>query len=136
MRERLFAVLIHDHREPFESLRRILRDLSIETYSVSTCKEAVDLISQCKPHVVFTESSMVDGSWLSILNMAEEANVPLSVIVVGALPVTRHYVSVMERGAFDFVAPPFEQEPLNLVVRSAALDAHRRREASGRTVVV
>jgi len=136
MREHLFAVLIHDHREPFESLRRILRDLSIETYSVSTCQEAEDLISQCKPHIVFTESSMVDGSWLSILNMAEEANVPLSVIVVGALPDTRHYVSVMERGAFDFVAPPFEHESLNFVVRSAALDAHRRREASARTVVV
>ena len=117
-------------------MRAVLRDLSIETYSVSTCKEAEDLISECQPHVVFTESSMVDGSWVSILNMAEEANVPLSVIVVGALPDTRHYVSVMERGAFDFVAPPFEHEPLNLVVRSAALDAHRRREASARTVVV
>jgi DNA-binding NtrC family response regulator len=136
MSEHLFAVLIHDHREPFESLRQILRDLSIETFSVSTCKKAEDLISQCKPHVVFAESSMVDGSWVSILRIAEEANVPLSVIVVGAHPDTRNYVSAMERGAFDFVAPPFEHEPLNFVVRSAALDAHRRREASARALVV
>ncbi|MGA2983931.1 MAG: response regulator [Terriglobia bacterium] len=135
MSEHLFALLIHDHPEPFASLKRTLRDLSVETYSVATCKEAEDLISQCQPHIVFTESSLEDGSWVNILNTAEASNVPLSVIVVGAVPDTRHYVSVMERGAFDFVAPPFEHGPLNFVIRSAALDAHRRRQALAHAVV-
>lgn len=129
MREHLFALLIHDQSEPFESLRRALKELSVETYSIATCKEAQDLISQCQPHIVFTESSVADGSWMRIVNMAEAADVPLSVIVVGAVPDMRLYLSVMERGAFDFVAPPFEHEPLDFVVRSAALNAHRRREA-------
>lgn len=133
--EHLFALLVHDHSEPFESLRRTLRDLSVETYSVATCKEAEDLITQCKPHTIFTEGSLVDGSWANFLNMAESAGVPLSVIVVGELPNTRHYLSVMERGAFDFVTPPFEHEPLNFVVRSAALNAHRRRQASALVAV-
>ncbi len=134
MRDHLFALLIHNRPEPFESLRGVLKDLSIETYSVETCKEAKDLISQCKPHVVFTERALVDGSWVSILTMAEEADVPVSVIVVGALPSDQLHVSVTERGAFDFVAPPFECEPLNSVVRSAALAAHCRREASASRV--
>lgn len=131
----LFALLVHDHPEPFESLKRTLSDLAVETYSVSTCKEAVDLITHCKPHVIFTETSVMDGSWVSVLNMAEEADVPLSVIVVGDQPDTRHYLSVMERGAFDFVAPPFEHEPLNFVVMGAALNAHRRREAAALSAV-
>jgi DNA-binding NtrC family response regulator len=135
MSEHLFALLVHDHPEPFESLRRTLRDLSIETYSVATCKEAEDLIAQCKPHIIFAESSLGDGTWASVLNMAESADVPLSVIVVGALPNTRHYLSVMERGAFDYVTPPFEHEPLNYVVRSAALNTHRRRQASALVAV-
>jgi DNA-binding NtrC family response regulator len=129
MSERLFALLVHDHPEPFESLKQTLRDLSIETYSVATCKEAEDLISQCKPHLIFTDKSLADGSWVSILNTADSADVPLSVIVVGAIPDTRFYVSVMERGAFDFVAPPFEHEPLSFVTQSAALHTHRLREA-------
>jgi DNA-binding NtrC family response regulator len=136
MSEHLFAVLIYDRPEPFESLRQTLRDLAVETYSVATCEEAKDLISQRKPHIIFTDSSLGDGSWISVLNMAEAAEVPLSVIVVGTVPNTRHYLSVMECGAYDFVAPPFEHEPLNFVVRSAALNAHRRREASARAVVV
>lgn len=129
MRNHLFALLVHDHAEPFESLRRALRDLSVETYSITTCKEARDLISQCQPHIIFTESAVADGPWTRILKMAEAADVPVSVIVVGTVPDTRFYLSAMERGAFDFVAPPFEHEALNFVVRSAALNAHRRREA-------
>lgn len=128
MSKRIFALLVHDRPEPFEALKRTLKDLSVETYSIATCKEAERLISQCKPHIIFTGSSVADGSWMSILNMAETADVPLSVIVVAAVPDTRLYLSVMERGAFDFVAPPFEHESLHFVVRSAVLDANRRRE--------
>jgi len=128
MSERLFALLIHDGREPFEDLRRTLKDLSVETFSVETCQEARELIAQCKPQLVFTENSLADGSWVSIQQMAEDADVPLSVIVVGSD--SRNYLSVMERGAFDFVAPPFEHEPLNCVVRCAAAEALRKREVS------
>lgn len=129
MSEHLFALLVHDQAESFESLRRTLRDLSVETYSVATCKEAAALIAQCRPHMIFTAKSLTDGSWVSILDIAESADVPLSVVVVAAHPDTRLYVSVMERGAFDFVVPPFEHEPLSFVTRSAALHAHGRRNA-------
>lgn len=135
MSEHLFALLVHDHPEVFESLRRTLRDLSVETYSVATCQEAGELISQCKPHIIFTESSLRDGWWSSILNIADTANVPLSVIVVSDYPDTRLYLSVMERGAFDFMAPPFEHEPLDFVLRSAALATQRRREALAHAAV-
>lgn len=128
MNEHLFAILIHSQTEPFESLKRLLRDLSVETYSVATCKEAASLIPKRKPHMVFTESSVADGSWVSIFNLAEAADVPLCVIVVGIFPDTKCYLSLMDRGAFDFVVPPFECEPLSFVVRSAALDTHRRRK--------
>jgi DNA-binding NtrC family response regulator len=134
MRERIFALLIHDRSEPFDSLRRVLRDLSIETYSVETCKQAKELITQCEPQIVFTASSLADGSWATILRMAEDAGVPLSVVVVGAQPDSRLNLSVIQRGAFDFVAPPFNREPLDFMIRSAAEGVHRRREASAQAV--
>jgi DNA-binding NtrC family response regulator len=136
MSDHLFALLIHSQSDPFESLKRTLGELSIETYSVSSCREAEDWISQCTPQLVFTQSSLPDGTWVSIFSMAERAKLPVSVIVVGSAPDTRLYLSVMERGAFDFVVPPFEREPMKFVVQSAAMNAHRRREASARTLVV
>jgi DNA-binding NtrC family response regulator len=135
MSERLFAILIHNHPEPFDSLRRVLKELSVETYSVDTCKQAQELINDCQPHLIFAESCVADGSWVSILNMAEAEAVPLNVIVVAALPDMGFYLSVMERGAFDFIAPPFEHEPMKFLVKSAARDCHRRREASARMAI-
>jgi DNA-binding NtrC family response regulator len=135
MRDHLFALLVHGHLKPFESLKKTLWELSIETYSVATCREARDLITQCKPHVIFAEDVLPDGSWQSVLNIAEAADVPLSLIVVGSVPNTHSYLSVMDRGAFDYVAPPFEHEPLYHVVRSAGLAACRRREAAARVAV-
>ncbi len=130
MTDRVFALLVHDRPETFSALKRVLGDLGVETSSVTSCQEAKHLISECKPHVVLTEDALADGSWMRIQRMAEDSNVPLNVIVVSPLADTKQYISAMERGAFDFVAPPFEHEPLKFVVRSAALDADRRRQGS------
>jgi DNA-binding NtrC family response regulator len=136
MNDHLLAVLVHTHREPFAALRRALNDLSVETYSASSCKEAQEFIANCRPQLVFAESSVADGSWLSIRNMAEAEDVPLNVIVVGHIPDTKHYISVMERGAFDFVVPPFEHEPLSFLIKSAARDTYQRRENPARLALV
>jgi DNA-binding NtrC family response regulator len=132
MRERNFALLVHDRPETFEPLKQVLRELGVETYSVSSRAQAEDLIPKCKPQVVFSDMSVVDGSWVSILNAAEASDAPLSVIVVAPHPDTKLYLSVMQRGAFDFIAPPFEREPIKFIYRSAALDTYRRREESAR----
>jgi DNA-binding NtrC family response regulator len=129
MNSNIFALLVHSQPEPFQELRRTLHSLSVETYSVPSCREAGGLISQCQPHIVFSERWLPDGSWLTISDLAEDADIPLSVIVVAAVPDVRLYLSVMERGAFDFVAPPFENEAIDFVVRSAALNTRRRRGA-------
>ena len=128
MRGHLLALMVHHQPEPFRTLRKTLSELSVETFSVETCEEAQGMISLCRPHVVFAEPSLPDGSWQSLVNLAQNAEVPLNVIVVENFPNTRSYVSVMECGAFDFVVPPFEHAPLEFIVRSAFLDANRRRE--------
>jgi FixJ family two-component response regulator len=43
---------------------------------------------------------------------------------------TKLYVSVIEAGAFDFMAPPFEALDLAHVVRCAADNALARRQAA------
>ena len=134
MSNHIFALLVHNRMEPFEGLKRALKELSVETYSVRTCKEAINLMTQCRPHVVFADAALTDGSWLSIANLAEQAEAPVSVIVVGTVPNTKLYLSVMERGAFDFVAPPFEHEALNFIIKSAALNTHHRRDAAAQAL--
>ena len=132
MWDRLFALLIHDSSHPLESLKSVLRDLMVDTYSVRTCEEASSLLNQTHPHIIFTDTALPDGSWADILSLAAKADVPVNVIVVGNATNTRLYVSALERGAFDFVAPPFEREDLARVVGSAERDIRSRREALAR----
>lgn len=132
MQDQVFALLVHNRPETFESLKEALRHLSVDTRSVDTCREAEALLRQCAPHLIFADVSLPDGAWKGVLKLAEEADVPLNVIAVGAIPNSRVYLSAMEQGAFDFVAPPFELAPLDFVVRSAASDARLRREATVR----
>jgi DNA-binding NtrC family response regulator len=129
VRDHLFALLIHNHPEVFQSLNQTLWNLSVETYNVETCKEAEELVPQFKPHLIFADVSVWDGSWTYILNLADGGDVPLNVVVVGHVPDAQEYRSAMDRGAFDFVAPPFELALVDFVVRAAATDARNRSEA-------
>jgi len=43
-----FVLLVHDQPHPLESLKPVLRDLSVETFSVRTCEEAGQLITHSR----------------------------------------------------------------------------------------
>ncbi len=135
MRGRVFALLIHERPHPLDLLRWTLKELGMDTYGVHTYREAKSLLSQTQPQLVFTDTSLSDGSWVDIPNMAEESDVPVNVIVVGTSFNPNLFTSVMERGAFGLVVPPFEHEGLTHVVRSAELDVRQRREAQAQAAV-
>jgi DNA-binding NtrC family response regulator len=114
-----------------ELLSSALKKLQVETWSIGTCAELEQLISQTWPQLIFTDLLLPDGSWVDVLNMAERVDVPVNVIVVGGAEHadTKLYASILERGAFDLVLPPFERRSLELVVKLAGTDARRRRQA-------
>lgn len=135
MKDHIFALLIHDNPDSLIGLKWALRKLTVETFSVRNCQEAEGLLPQTQPQVVFVDTTLTDGSWVDAINLAEKADVPPNVIVVGATTNIDLYLSAMERGAFDFVAPPFELDSLEYIVQSAALDARARKQALARAVV-
>ncbi len=135
MNDRIFALLVHDNPDSLIKLKWALRKLGVETYSVRNCQEAEGLLPQTQPQVVFVDITLTDGSWADAIHLAEKAEVPPNVIVVGSSTNIDLYLSAMERGAFDFLAPPFELEPLEYVVHSAALDARARKQAMAHAAV-
>jgi FixJ family two-component response regulator len=82
--------------------------------------------------MIFTTTSVADGSWLDVIVLAEKSGVPSNVIVVAETSDVKLYLSTIEGGAFDFMVPPFERDPLGHVVRAAWLDVQRRRDALAR----
>ena len=135
MDDRFFALLVHERPAPLESLKSALKDLSVETYSVNSCEEAKRLLPQTQPQIVFTDTNLPDGTWADVVEMAENAASPVNVIVVGCNKDIKFYISALERGAYDFVLPPFERQALDYVVHSAADNARLRRQALARAAV-
>ncbi|HLY60580.1 MAG TPA: response regulator [Terriglobia bacterium] len=135
MSDRIFAILIHDQPGPFDSLREVLRDLSVETYSVESLEDARHLIPRTEPQLVFTATTLADGSWVDVVSLAEQSEIPLNVIVVSAIKDVKLYVTALERGAYDFVMPPFEHVGMDIIVRSAWENVRHRRHALARMAV-
>ena len=127
MSHQVFALMIEDDSRPMDSLKEALRDISVNTLSVGTCEEALRLMVQTEPHLIFTTTSVSDGSWLDVIIFAEKAGIPSKVIVVAQTSDVKFYISAIEGGAFDFIVPPFERAHLNHIVRSAWLDVQGRR---------
>ncbi len=135
MKDHIFALLIHDNPDSLLSLKWALRKLAVETFSVHNCKEAESLLPQTQPQVLFVDTALTNGSWVDAINLAERADTPPNVIVVGSTTNIDLYLSAMERGAFDFVAPPFELDSLEYVVQTAALDALARKHAQAQAAI-
>ncbi len=126
--EKLFALLVSGGEESFSHLKTLLKNLDIEAWSARTCDEASQLLDQTHPELIFTGERVFNETWIDVLNLAEKASVPTNVIVVGRYKDIDLYLSTLDCGAFDFILPPFEADPIAHVVRAAAENVRRRRE--------
>jgi DNA-binding NtrC family response regulator len=138
MTEKTTALLVHQNSETLANLKGALELQGIHILQAGSRAVAKRMLGGLNPApLVFTDTQLPDGTWADILAVAENAKLPVNVIVVARLVDTRFYVEAIETGAFDFIAPPFNATDLAYVVRSALDNAVARRSARslpGRTV--
>lgn len=130
MPDKVEALLVHYDRELFDELQSALEGLSVKASRARTCGEAaMCLLGRAEPPpLVFTDVHLADGNWTSILRLAAGASKHVNVIVVAPHPDINLYFEALERGAFDFIAPPFAAAGLGYVVACSANDAQLRRK--------
>jgi DNA-binding NtrC family response regulator len=135
MRGKVTALLIFHQAEPYNDVKAALEKLAVVTELARGLGEACQVLSRVNPPlVIFTQSELPDGNWADVMSLSARASSPVSLIVVGHEIDTRLYASVIEVGAFDFIAPPFNAVELAHVVRCAADNALARREAARKAV--
>ena len=69
------------------------------------------------------------------MRIADQLDVPTRVIVVSPQKDIKLYWAAFEKGAYDFILPPFELEWLDFIVQRAGDDVRRRRQAQARAAV-
>ena len=128
MNNRFVALVVYDHSRTLQLLDEALSALPVDPIHVGSCRELNEAISTTRPHLIFTDTSLPDGTWEDAVEAAEKSELPVNVIVVGSYKDTNLYISTLERGAFDFILPPFERRDLEFVVKGAGNDAYIRRQ--------
>lgn len=112
----------------FQDLKAILKKQHIEVYGAESCEAVGRLLDQTHPELIFTPKLLCDGTWRDIIHLSERVSVPINVIVVAQNKDVRFYLSAMDYGAFDFILPPFENEAVAHVVRTAVENVLRKRK--------
>ena len=131
MKEIVRALLVQERHDPSDALRLGLEEQLIETCTAKNCMEAaLTLCSHCPPHLVFTDIELSDGDWTDVLSLAAGASAPVNVIVVSPRVDVALYIRAMEGGAFDFIVSPPSAPELQHIVRVAAANVFKRRQAS------
>lgn len=130
MTKSVSAWLVYGQEEPMGALRVTLEAQAVQTRQARDCKElSTFLKSGDLPHLIFTDRRLADGTWEDVLDLATRAPEPISVIVVARFADMRWYIEALERGAFDFIIPPFAAPAIEHVVKSGLGKALERRQA-------
>jgi len=133
MTERITALLVHQNSETLATLKGALERQGMRILHAQSRAQAQRMLGGLNPApLVFTDTQLSDGTWADVLALAQKAKMPVNVIVVARVVDTRFYVNVIETGAFDFLAPPFNATDLAYVVRSAMENVVARRTAPAR----
>jgi DNA-binding NtrC family response regulator len=118
------ALLVHDEKGPLTELRALLQRQGLETAQAHSCADAAEALSCIQPpDLVFTDTVFKDGTWADIERLAKKAALP--VIVVSPFVDLPLYLDVLERGAADFIVPPFRDADIAYVVKGALLSTSR-----------
>ncbi|HLY62249.1 MAG TPA: hypothetical protein VKV95_16025 [Terriglobia bacterium] len=114
------ALMLHQEEGPLTELKSVLEGHGIETARVRTCAEAEAALACAEPPIlIFTEPVLEDGTWANVIALAERGHLESSVIVVSRQMDIPLYLDALERGASDFIVPPFQEAEIAYVVRGA-----------------
>jgi len=120
--ERSPALLVYSQEHPLNEVRNLLIRQGVDTSRVRDCAQAAHILcSQTPPVLVFAAMDLPDGTWEDIVDCASTACRPVPVVVVSHQQDIRVSNRVWESGAAGFLAPPFSDQELARVVRSAML---------------
>jgi len=133
LKHNAFALVAHERPEPCESLKIVLRRFGVDTFSVRRCADALRLLEQTHPHLIFTDTQLPDGSWVDLVNIVEETAIPICVILVGTAKDPEMLQTASQNGVFSFISPPFDDEYVSRLVSRAMALVRARRERYSRT---
>lgn len=102
------------------SLCEALAETNVELELCSTLSELRAALERTRAEIIFCQTRLPDGTFRNLLHFLDSAEPDPAVIVCADAYDKTTYLDAMTRGAFDYVALPFEKTALDWIVGNAA----------------
>lgn len=114
------ALLVHSEEKPMAELKALLEAQGIKTSQARSFAEVEPVMARVGPlALIFTDPVLTDGTWVDVVALAESGHPVIPLIVVSRFVDLRLYLDVLERGAADFLVPPFRNIDIAHVIKGA-----------------
>ncbi len=100
-------------------LSKVLSKAGYEIFEAENGKEALEKYEQYKPDLVLLDFQLPGMNGLEVLEELKEDNDSLIVIMLTAYGNIKNAVHAMKLGAYDYLAKPFDNEEIVLVIQKA-----------------
>jgi len=108
MRQESSVLMVCGGGELHLALRKVLNEAGMQVRLVQSCAEVQRTLEEFSvPAALFSDTSLPDGTWADILALATQGARQVPVIVVSRVVDINLYINVLEKGASDFIVPPF-----------------------------
>jgi DNA-binding NtrC family response regulator len=112
-------LIVDDDRDFRFSLSAILRGEGYEIGTASTGRQAIKEVARCAPSIVLLDFRLPDMDGMKVLREIRKVDQDLLTIMVTAHGDVKGAVIALKMGAFDYIAKPFDEEELILIIKKA-----------------
>lgn len=112
-------LIVDDDRDFRFNLSAILKGAGYEVRTASNGRQAIKEVARCAPSIALLDFRLPDMDGMTVLEGIRKIDQNLLAIIVTAHSDVKGAVRAMKMGAFDYVAKPFDDEELILIIKKA-----------------
>jgi len=112
-------LIVDDDRDFRFNLSAILRGAGYEVRTASNGRQAIKEVARCAPSIALLDFRLPDMDGMKVLEGIRKTDQDLLAIMVTAYGDVKGAVRAMKMGAFDYIAKPFDDEELILIIKKA-----------------
>ncbi|MDI6758848.1 MAG: sigma-54 dependent transcriptional regulator [Candidatus Omnitrophota bacterium] len=121
-------LIIDDDKDLRFNLSSILKDEGYDVLAVEDGREALKTVQNNSPNLALLDMRLPSMNGMEVLEKFKRIDKDLIIIMLTAYGDVKDAVKAMKLGAFDYIAKPFDNEELILIIKKALSTQYLSRE--------
>jgi len=117
--QKISILVVDDERGILQVVRDMLHNQNYDILLAQSLDEANRIIKDTDISIVLTDLVLDAGSGIDVMNQAQKYQPDAKIILMTGKPTIQNAISVIKKGAFDYLVKPFDMENLLTTIKRA-----------------